>query len=175
MKSLVLLMLAFGIADAKSFTLMSDEYGGKVSKKQLFSGFGCNGDNISPELSWANAPSNAKSFAIVLFDPDSRGNGWWHWIVYDIPKTISSIPSNASTLKTLPKGSIEGMTSFGFKNYGGPCPPRGDGPHRYIITLYALDVEKLNVSSDADPKIIAQYIESHTIQKSSIVSHFERE
>ncbi len=175
MKRIFFFLLMFTIVHAGTFTLTSDEIGGQLTKKQEFDGFGCSGKNVSPALSWSDAPNGTKSFAITVYDPDApTGSGWWHWIVFNIPANVTSLPSNASKMGILPKGSIEAVTSYGVSGFGGACPPVGDKAHRYIITVYALDVEKLDLGADAGREIVGYNLNAHAIQKSSIVSYYSR-
>jgi len=161
--------------DLSNFTLQSNELMGQLTQRQEFKGFGCSGENVSPELHWSGESNNTKSFAVTMYDPDApTGSGWWHWIVYNIPKRTHSIKSNASALKILPKGSVEGITDYQTKGFGGACPPQGDKAHRYILTVYALDVEKLSVPENANPALIGYMIKHHTIIQSSIVSYYKR-
>jgi Raf kinase inhibitor-like YbhB/YbcL family protein len=175
MKLLVLFMLLLNLSYAGNFTLTSDDLGGQLGLNQEFNGFGCSGKNISPSLKWVDAPANTKSFAITMYDPDApTGSGWWHWLVFNIPKTATTITANASALHTLPKGSLESATSYGVSGFGGACPPKGDKAHRYIITIFALDVDTLDLKADATPEIVGYYLNAHAIQKSSIISYYGR-
>ena len=134
-----------------SFTLSSDTLKGQLSKKEEFNGFGCNGENKSPELHWSDIPKGTKSFALTVFDPDApTGSGWWHWIVVNIPANVTQLPEDASAKHLLPKGAVETVTDFGRPGFGGPCPPKGDKAHAYIFTLYALDVDKLDIDEKTD-------------------------
>ena len=136
-------------AFAQSMTVTSDEISdGSVSKaEQEANIFGCKGDNISPSLKWTGAPSDAKSFAITLFDSDApTGSGFWHWVVFNIPASTTSLPKDAGNVKKrklMPKGAIQIRNDYGFDGYGGMCPPPGDKPHHYTLTVYAVDVDKL--------------------------------
>jgi Raf kinase inhibitor-like YbhB/YbcL family protein len=102
---------------------------------------GCGGKNISPDLTWTGAPAGTKSFAITCFDPDApTGSGYGHWIAFDIPASTTSLPEDAGKdIGTV--GGHSGTSDFGTRGYGGPCPPKGDGDHRYTFTVYALDVD----------------------------------
>jgi Raf kinase inhibitor-like YbhB/YbcL family protein len=143
-------------AQTPTFTLSSaDLVSGTFATKFIANGFGCSGQNVSPAISWSNVPVGTKSLALQLFDPDApSGSGFWHWAVYDIPPTITSLAQGAGNNPTqLPAGAFGGNTDFldtgvtGVNgNYGGPCPPAGDAPHRYIFTLYALSVDKVEVA-----------------------------
>jgi len=156
-------------------SLKSNDLLGQVSINQVFNGFGCTGKNISPQLSWSNTPKNTKSFAITIYDPDApTGSGWWHWVMFNIPKDTNQISSNASQLGLLPKGTVQSKTDFGNTGFGGACPPKGDKAHTYITTIYALDVEKINLDKNANPALVGYMINSHMIEKSSIVTYYKR-
>lgn len=160
---------------AKGLTLKSGDMIGQISVNQVFNGFGCTGKNISPQLEWNNAPKGTKSFAITIYDPDApTGSGWWHWVVFDISKDTNQILSNASALNILPKGTIQSKTDFGKNEFGGACPPKGSKAHTYIITIYALDIEKLGLDKNSNPALVGYIINSHTIEKSSIVTYYKR-
>jgi Raf kinase inhibitor-like YbhB/YbcL family protein len=160
---------------AEGLTLKSKDMIGQMSENQVFNGFGCTGKNISPALSWSNIPKGTKSFAITIYDPDApTGSGWWHWVVFDISKDTNQILPNASALNTLPKGSIQGKSDYGKNKFGGVCPPKGDKPHTYITTVYALDVDKLGVNENSSSAIVGYMLNSHTIEKSSIITYYKR-
>jgi Raf kinase inhibitor-like YbhB/YbcL family protein len=162
---------------AQTFTLKSKDVGGQATSKQVFNSFGCTGENISPQLSWENAPKDAKSFGITMYDPDApTGSGWWHWLVFDIPAGTKEIKSGAGdAAKTLlPAGAIQSTTDFGKAGYGGPCPPEGHGFHTYIITVYALKVDKLGLDATASPAMVGFYLNANTIEKATIVMYFKR-
>lgn len=125
---------------------------GTFDNKFVLNGFGCKGGNVSPALVWQNVPPGTKSLALQVFDPDApTGAGFWHWTVYNIPPTTTSLPQGAgNSPATLPAPAYGGATDFldtgatgANGNYGGPCPPTADKPHRYIFTLYALAVDDL--------------------------------
>lgn len=176
----VFILLAFTLPSiiwSQTFTLSSSDIGGQATQKEVFSGFGCTGDNQSPELSWVNVPVGTKSFAITMYDKDApTGSGWWHWVVFDIPANTTKIKTGAgNTLKKLlPKGAIQSMTDFGKPGYGGPCPPKGDGPHQYVITVYALKTDKLGLDKNATPALVGYYLNGNTLAKSSLVMYYER-
>jgi Raf kinase inhibitor-like YbhB/YbcL family protein len=130
------------------FTLRSAEMseGGTIALEQVFNSFGCTGGNISPSLSWSGVPADAKSLALVMFDPDApTGSGFYHWTLFNMPPTTTSLPKNAGvpTAGLAPAGSIQGLTDYGINGYGGPCPPAGNPPHRYEFHLYAMKVATL--------------------------------
>ena len=126
--------------------------GATISDKHLFAGFGCTGGNKSPALAWTEAPADAKSFAVTVYDPDApTGSGWWHWVVFNIPAGTAELKEGAGDPKgtLLPAGSVQSVTDFGQPGFGGPCPPVGDKPHRYIFTVHALKLEKLPLETGA--------------------------
>ena len=177
----LLIALVFSLASlalhAQTFTLKSQEVGGQATINQVFDGFGCTGKNTSPQLNWENAPKGTQSFAITMYDPDApTGSGWWHWLAFDIPKDVHEIKSGAGTTNDIPMpaGSIQSPNDYGQKSYGGPCPPEGDGLHRYIITIYALKTEKLGLDENTNAAIVGYYLNSNTIQKASIIMYYQR-
>ena len=175
MKTIVSILLTFSISYAGTFTLSSDDLQGQLTKQQEFDGFGCSGKNISPDLKWSDAPKGTKSFAILMYDKDApTGSGWWHWMAFNIPASTTSVSSNASKLKLLPKGTIEGTNDYGLVGFGGACPPQGHGTHSYLITVHALDVAHLDINEKTNQSVVGYMINSHTIQKSSIISYYKR-
>jgi len=151
---------------AFSPTLKNNE---TLPMEQVYKGFGCNGGNKAPELSWINAPENTKSFAIICHDPDApRPNGWYHWLMVNIPSSVSSYKG------TVPTGAVETVTDFNTTGYGGACPPVGHGVHRYNFTIYALDTEKLEVSKDNLPLEVEKVVKSHALAQTTITGLFER-
>lgn len=153
----------------------SPTFKGQLPKEHIFNGFGCQGDNLSPAISWKDAPKETKSFAITVYDPDApTGSGWWHWVVVDIPATTSSLKAGASSNGSLPKGALQVTTSFGQPGFGGACPPQGHSSHRYILTVYALDVPTLGIDAKAPSEMAGFMLNSHTLAKTSIIAHYGR-
>lgn len=158
---LTLTQLAGGSSDAMAqapaFMLTSpDLASGSFSSMFIANGFGCTGGNVSPELAWKNAPAGTQSFALQMHDPDApTGSGFWHWAVYNIPASSTGLARGAGNLAaTLPVPAFGGVNDFqdtgvtgANGNYGGPCPPIGDAPHRYVFTLYALAVSDAPVAA----------------------------
>jgi Raf kinase inhibitor-like YbhB/YbcL family protein len=133
-------------SSAKPITVTSTTFqaGGALPMKTVFNSFGCTGGNASPQLAWSGFPAETKSFAVTLWDPDApTGIGYVHWLVFNIPADVTSLSENAGATAT-PGGGVTGYSDFGSHAYGGPCPPPGDKPHRYIFTVSALDVPALN-------------------------------
>lgn len=122
----------------------------------------CGGQNVTPDLSWSGAPANTKSFAVTCYDPDApTGSGFWHWVAADIPPSVTSLPLGLPADSTM-DGMRQWLNDYGFNGYGGPCPPPG-APHRYIFTVYALDVEKLEVPDEATNAFVRFNIMGHKI------------
>lgn len=160
----------------RSFTLYSDEVGGIGTPRQAH--FGCGGENISPRLLWVNPPSGTKSFALTIHDKDApTDGGFWHWVIYNIPADVKELVSGAGdiTKKLAPKGSLQSVTDYGTLGYGGPNPPAGHGWHSYLCTLYALDVEHLELPETTPASQIAFNVWAHTIEKCSIVFYYKNE
>jgi Raf kinase inhibitor-like YbhB/YbcL family protein len=173
--------LGAGAADAQSLTLTSADIkeGATIANEQVFKGFGCTGGNVSPALSWSGAPSGTKSFAVSMYDPDApTGSGWWHWVAFNIPPGSTSLPKGAGDLnkKLMPKGAIQSRTDFGTGGYGGPCPPPGDKPHRYQITVFAVDVDKLpDAKNDAASAALVGFdLHSHALAKATLTGLYGR-
>lgn len=148
---------------------------GTIKNEQVFSGFGCSGKNISPELHWKGVPKGTKSLALTAYDPDApTGSGWWHWVLIDLPANTTHLAKNAGTSdgSGLPKGAFQAVTDFGKKGYGGPCPPAGDRPHHYIFTLYALKTPKIDVPEKASPALIGYFIHQTMIRKATLVGMY---
>ena len=138
-------------AQTPSFTLTSpDLASGHFDNAYVLNGFGCQGGNTSPALVWRNAPAGTQSFSVQIHDPDApTGSGFWHWAVYNIPASSTGLARGAGNAAAqLPAPAFGGNTDFqdtgatgANGNYGGPCPPVGDKPHRYMFTVYALAVD----------------------------------
>ncbi|WP_034058524.1 YbhB/YbcL family Raf kinase inhibitor-like protein [Lacinutrix jangbogonensis] len=173
-----LLVLLSTTAFAQStFTLSSQDLGGEATINEEFNGFGCTGENQSPQLSWKNAPEGTKSFAVTMYDPDApTGSGWWHWVVFDIPNTTTELLSGAGNidLNLTPEGAIQSITDYGMNGYGGPCPPEGHGLHQYIITVYALKTDTLGLKENTNPAVVGYYLWNNTLVKASIVAYYKR-
>ena len=169
--------LAAGSACADGFTLKSADLGGQLTETQVFSGFGCSGANVSPALDWTNAPGRTKSFAVTMYDPDApTGSGWWHWLIFNLPADTGGLKSNAGDpAKNLaPESSIQSVTDFGAKGFGGACPPEGAKPHTYIFTVFALDVDKLDLDENTTPALVGFSLNQHVLAKASLVAYYNR-
>ena len=155
-----------------SFTLTSTDFqdGGVLPDAQVQAQ-----GNTSPQLSWSGAPEGTKSYAITCYDPDApTGSGFWHWTVANIPAEVSELAAGAGSRGgDLPKGAIQGRTDYGQPGFGGAAPPAGHGPHRYIFTVFAVDVESLDVNADNSGAIYGFNLHFHTLAKASITATYE--
>ena len=169
-------LILINSSNAFAIKLSSESFKNRtyLADKYVYNGFGCSGDNISPELSWTDIPEGTKSFAITAYDPDApTGSGWWHWLVFNIPTNITNIPEGVKNID-LPKAIIQSNTDYGKPGYGGPCPPIGDGKHRYIFTIFALDTETLPLNAKVTAAKVGFYLNSHVIEKYSIKGYYKR-
>ena len=140
-------------------------------------GFGCGGGNTSPHLRWDGAPAGTKSFALTCFDPDApTGSGFWHWVVVNIPPGVTELPLDAGNPDgaKLPAGALQVRTDFGKPGYGGPCPPAGDHPHRYLFTLHAVSMDALPVTADTAAAVVGFYLNFNTLAKASLMGLYKR-
>ena len=162
--------LSLGVAvhaagGAAAFSAHSpDLSGGSFEATFVAKGFGCEGGNVSPQISWRNAPQGTQSFAVTMHDPDAPTNvgGFTHWVVVNIPASANGLAQGAGNGK-LPAPAVgvsNGFDNTGVTgvngNYGGPCPPQGDKPHRYVFTVYALGVEDLHAAAGIPKNASAQ-------------------
>jgi Raf kinase inhibitor-like YbhB/YbcL family protein len=150
--------------------------GGMLTKAQEYNGMQCSGGNVSPELHWSAVPAGTKSLGLTMYDPDApTGSGWWHWVVYNIPASTTSLPLGAGDASgaKLPAGTVQGRTDFGKPGYGGPCPPPGK-PHHYIFTLYALKVPSLALDKDASAAMVSANLHGNSVGKATVTGLYGR-
>lgn len=133
--------------------------------------FTCDGENISPELSWSNSPEGTKTFALIVEDPDAPDGIFVHWVVYNISSEVTNL-SEGITPQKLPFGVKQGTNHFGDSDYGGPCPP--SGTHRYYFKLYALDNE-LTLREGAGKRDLLKAIEGHILAEAQLTGKYERQ
>lgn len=172
-------LAAFGIAyPASAFEVSSSSFGndGKFADKYVASVFGCSGENVSPQISWKDAPEGTKSFAITMYDPDApTGSGFWHWLVYNIPPSTMELREGAgSEGGSLPDGAVQGRNDAGMNAYMGPCPPQGDPAHRYEITVFAVDVDALPPDQIPSAAVLGFNLHFHTLDKVSMTYTYGR-
>ncbi|MCE0495049.1 YbhB/YbcL family Raf kinase inhibitor-like protein [Vibrio salinus] len=160
-----------GTAGALEVTSNDIQEGHPMAKTFEFSGWGCNGQNLSPQLMWKDVPAGTKTLAITAYDPDApTGSGFWHWIVTDLPATISEIPRGADIKKL---GGKENRIDYGFTGFGGACPPKGDGMHRYQFTVWALP-KVLNFDKNTPAAVIGFTLNSQALDKATLTSTYTR-
>ena len=149
---------------ATRFALASSDIRDGQSIPQAFT---CDGSNQSPALNWDEPPPGTKSLAVVMDDPDAPSGTFRHWGAYDIPANARSIPTGSAIGKQAANG-------FGQSGYGGPCPPKGHGPHRYRFKLYALDVDSLAVPADAKVEQVEAEAQRHQLGLAQLTAVYER-
>ena len=145
--------------------------GGRIPIQYVMPGAG--GKNISIPLSWKDAPPGTKSFALSIVDPHPVAQNWVHWLVINIPPNVTAIEEGASG-KKMPAGSAELKNSFGQTGYGGPQPPKGSGDHPYVVTLYALNVEKLSLGTNTSLSAFKKVIEGKVIATASVTGKYSQ-
>ena len=172
MKKTVLALLTLASFSSQAFEVSSNDiHEGQLMKSEFtFSGMGCSGENISPQLSWKDAPEGTKSFAITVFDPDApTGSGWWHWLALNIPANVSSV-AKGSPMKDV----LQTKNDFGTMSYGGACPPAGNGMHRYQYTVWALPQEKIDLPADISPAVVGYTLNSMALDKAVLTATYVR-
>lgn len=158
---------------AEDFQLTSTDIsaGEHMSQTHEFTGFGCNGNNLSPQLSWSGAPEATQAYAVFAYDPDApTGSGWWHWQLINIPASITTLQTGQSEM---PTGSQQQRNDYGQNAFGGACPPEGHGPHRYQFTVYALP-SVLDIPQDASAALTGFMVKANAIGEASLEALYQR-
>jgi Raf kinase inhibitor-like YbhB/YbcL family protein len=156
-------------ARAMAFVISSTSFqnDGTIPKK-----FTCDGDDVSPEVSWANPPAGTKSFALIADDPDAPAGTWTHWVIFDLPSQTASLPEGVKKVEEVPGGGSQGRNDFRKVGYGGPCPPPGK-PHRYVFKIYALD-RMLKLNSGSSKQEVERAIENHILGSAELMARYQR-
>lgn len=175
----VVFMLVTATAQAADFKLSSPDIdpAKPLPQRFEFSGFGCKGENRSPELRWSGAPAGTKSYAVTVYDPDApTGSGWWHWLVVDVPANVEGLTANAGAVdgSALPAPAKHVRTDFGGPGFGGACPPAGDKPHRYVFTVFALKVESLGLPDNATAAMAGFMMRANALDQASFTVRYGR-
>jgi hypothetical protein len=173
--SLVLAALLIRCPAGRAMELTSPDIanGARLSLSQIH--LRCGGQNHSPALRWSGAPAGTRSFAVTLFDPDAGGGaGFWHWLVFDIPASVSGLLESASDGNELPPGTVQASNDFGESGFGGACPPSGSGVHHYEFTLYALTAPRIPFATGAKGAELSVWLKSHALASASLVGTYQR-
>jgi len=139
--------------------------------ERIPSKYTCDGDDISPEIKWKDAPKNTKSFTLISDDPDAPVGVYTHWVIFNMPPSQNGLKEGIETKPTLQDGSIQGKTDFGRIGYGGPCPP--SGTHRYRFHLYALDTT-LGLLPGSTKQQVLRAIQGHILAEAEIICLYSR-
>lgn len=142
---------------------------------QVFAGFGCDGGNLAPSLSWSGVPEGTKSFIITVYDPDApTGSGFWHWSVFNLPATVTELSEGAGTEQVpLPEGAIQARNDFSMNAFGGACPPEGS-EHRYVFTVYAMPQDALTIDETASGALVGFFANTSALGSASITAKYSR-
>ncbi len=147
-----------------------------MPEKFIFKGMGHHGQNVSPPLEWEGFPQETKSFALTVVDPDAQINGGWrHWTLINIPRETTSLREGASGKRLLPKEATEIENDFEITHYRGPCPPKGDRPHRYVFTIYALNTDQIHLGPHAERTSVETLLTNNSIGKASFTVRYSAE
>lgn len=168
-----------GLPEVPSFRVTSSTVtdGSPFPPAQMSGLFGVpGGQDVSPQLSWEGAPEGTQGYAVTVYDPDAPTmSGFWHWVVVDIPASVTSLPENAGLPggPDLPVGAFQLRNDAGSQRFIGAAPPAGHGAHRYFITVHALDVANLGVPADASPAFFGFNLLGHILGRATIVTTAE--
>jgi len=156
---------------ALTLTSQSLSDGGVMPAEQVFHGAG--GGNVSPQLSWSGAPEGTRGYAVTLYDPDAPTvSGFWHWQLTGLSAETTSLPAGAGEAGSTI--GVQGRSDFGDNAYGGAAPPAGDGPHRYIFAVSALDTDDLQVDDSTPAAVVSFSIEAHTLARGLLTVTYEQ-
>ncbi|HEY3249967.1 MAG TPA: YbhB/YbcL family Raf kinase inhibitor-like protein [Ignavibacteria bacterium] len=142
------------------------EEGGMIPKK-----YTCDGENISPPLSWADAPDGTKTYALICDDPDAPAGTWVHWVMYNMPANTKELSEAVSAKKNIDNGAIQGINDFRKTGYGGPCPP--GGTHRYFFKIYALNTS-LDLRGDVTKDQLLSAMSGHILAEGQLMGKYSK-
>jgi Raf kinase inhibitor-like YbhB/YbcL family protein len=149
-----------------SFSVTSEDLQEGQPLADTFADSSVGGEGVSPQLSWSGFPPETQGFAVTCYDPDApTGSGFWHWVVAELPKDVTSLPRGAGSGGGLPGGAIQTRNDYGSQGYGGSAPPAGDRPHRYLFAVHALDTDKLGLDESATPAYVGFNLTFNTIAR----------
>ncbi|WP_406055921.1 YbhB/YbcL family Raf kinase inhibitor-like protein [Kribbella sp. NBC_00889] len=159
------------LPQAGTFTVTSTDV---ADNEQLAEDHAFAGGNKSPQLSWSGFPAETKGFVVTCYDPDAPVvSGFWHWVLVNLPATVTELPTGAGTPERLDNGAFHVRSDFGTKSFGGAAPPPGDQVHRYYFVVHAMDVEALDVDSDASPAVVGFNLAFHTLARAIITPTYK--
>ena len=150
---------------ALKLTIAAFADGGQIPKLHS-----CEGADVSPSVEWTGAPSSTRSLALIVDDPDAPAGTWNHWLLYDLAPAVHSLAQGYKPGKV----GVSGANDFGRTGYGGPCPPKGHGPHRYYFRLYALDVASLGLAAGAKRRDLDRAMRGHVLAEAQYMGRYER-
>ncbi|MGH9107186.1 MAG: YbhB/YbcL family Raf kinase inhibitor-like protein [Acidimicrobiales bacterium] len=158
------------------FELVSDDLkeGRQLPQDQVSDWVG--GANISPQLRWSGFPEEVAGFAVTCYDPDApTGSGFWHWAVAGLPASVTELSRGAGEVSgaALPGGAFQLRNDGGVAGYMGAAPPKGDGPHRYIFAVHALDTDELDVKPDSTPAFLGFHITFHVLARATLTALYQ--
>lgn len=167
------------LPDVAAMTLTSTDVGdGEMLPTPQVSGiFGAGGEDVSPQLGWSGAPDGTRSYAVTCFDPDApTGSGFWHWVVFNIPASVTELPTGAGAQdgSGLPAGATQTRNDAGLPGYLGSAPPPGHGPHRYVFAVHALSVERLDLDESTTPAIVGFNMFGQTLARGLLTPIYEQ-
>ena len=135
----------------------------------------CDGDDLSPHLAWHGAPEKTKSYALICSDPDAPAGVWVHWVMYNIPANVGELEQGVGGDRVLANAAVQGINSWGRFGYGGACPPKGHGQHRYYFYLYALDTMLSFEEDMVDKDMLERAMQRHVLATAQLMGTYSRE
>jgi Raf kinase inhibitor-like YbhB/YbcL family protein len=157
-----------------SFSVTSDDLQEGQPLADTFADPSVGGQGTSPQLSWSGFPPETQGFAVTCYDPDApTGSGFWHWVVAELPKDVTSLPRGAgSGGGGLPGGAVQTRNDYGSQGYGGCAPPAGDRPHRYLFAVHALDTDDLGLDGSVSPAVATFTIGGHLLARGVLTATY---
>ncbi|MGC9071937.1 MAG: YbhB/YbcL family Raf kinase inhibitor-like protein [Acidilobus sp.] len=160
------------IREGVTFTLTTPSFqdGGAIPRRHT-----CDGEDVSPRLEWNGVPSGTRSLALIMYDPDAPAGTFIHWVLYNIPSAANAIPEDVQKeIDDVPGVGLQGLNDFGYVGYGGPCPPRGHGPHRYYFALHALSVGGLSPRRPVTAQRLLEAMRGKVLGHAVLMGRYER-
>ena len=155
-----------------ALTIMSPAF---THQAEIPAEYTCDGLDVSPPLEWSGIPKDAKSLALIVFDPDAPDPAaprmiWVHWVLYNLPPDTDGLAQGVA-LSGLPEGTLSGTNNWQGASYGGPCPPVGR--HRYFFTLYALDAVLPDMGRPSKDEL-EKAMAGHILAKAELIGLYQR-